>query len=143
MQIRQRLSYVLDESPAYPFMTGLDLLDFVAMVKKTRVDTGIMQLVEHFGLTPHLDTRFAVMSLGTQKKFMLCAAWLGEPLAIFMDEPSNGLDAGARDLLANLIQQHRKNRLIVFSTHDADFVSACNATVLKIEQIIAGIAPGE
>lgn len=143
MQVRQRLSYVPDESPAYPFMTGLDLLDFVAMAKKTRIDTGIMQLVAHFGLTPHLDTRFAVMSLGTQKKFMLCAAWIGEPQAIFMDEPSNGLDAGARDLLADMIQQRRNNRLILFSTHDADFVAACNATVLDIEQIFSGMTRGE
>lgn len=143
MQVRRRLSYVPDESPVYPFMTGLDLLDFVAMAKKTRVDTGIMQLVEHFGLTPHLNTRFAVMSLGTQKKFMLCAAWIGEPLAIFMDEPSNGLDAGARDLLAGMIRQRSKNRLMVISTHDADFVAACSATVLNIEQIFKGLTRGE
>lgn len=134
---RQQLSYVPDESPIYPFMTGRDLLDFVAQAKKATVDANIMQLVERFGLTPHLHSRFAVMSLGTQKKFMLCAAWIGEPQVIFLDEPSNGLDTGARKLLACLIQEHRQNRLILFSTHDADFVAACNATVQNIEQIFA------
>ena len=78
------------------------------------------------------------MSLGTQKKFMLCAAWIGEPLVIFLDEPSNGLDSEARNLLADLILEHTQNRLIIFSTHDADFVAACKATVLNIDQIFAG-----
>lgn len=141
IKVRQKLSYVPDESPIYPFMTGLDLLNFVAMAKKASVDTTVMRIIEQFGLTPHLDSRFAVMSLGTQKKFMLCAAWIGEPQAIFLDEPSNGLDAGARDLLARLIQEHRRNRLIMFSTHDADFVAACNAQVLQIAHIFSGIGP--
>ena len=34
LSARQRLSYVPDESPIYPFMSGHDLLDFVAMAKK-------------------------------------------------------------------------------------------------------------
>lgn len=132
---RQLLSYVPDESPIHPFMTGQDLLDFVAMAKKTTVDAKIMQLVERFGLTHHLYSRFDVMSLGTQKKFMLCAAWIGGPQAIFMDEPSNGLDIAARELLASLILEYRQHRLIIFSTHDADFVAACNAIVMNIEKI--------
>ncbi|HEX5338231.1 MAG TPA: ABC transporter ATP-binding protein [Gallionella sp.] len=135
---RQRLSYVPDESPVYPFMTGRDLLDFVAMAKQTTVDAHILQLVERFGLNSHLHSRFEVMSLGTQKKFMLCAAWIGDPQAIFMDEPSNGLDTAARELLESLIRERRPNRLILFSTHDADFVAACNAQVLSMAQIFAG-----
>jgi len=138
LSVRQRLSYVPDESPIYPFMTGLDLLDFVAMSKKTTVDQNIKQLVERFGLNAYLHTRFAAMSLGTQKKFMLCAAWIGEPQAIFLDEPSNGLDIDARELLAHLIREYRQHRLIIFSTHDADFVAACNAKVLHIDQLFAG-----
>lgn len=137
LPVRQLLSYVPDESPIYPFMTGLDLLDFVAMAKKTTVDPNIMQLVERFGLSSHLYTRFEIMSLGTQKKFMICAAWIGEPQAIFLDEPSNGLDTAARELLARLIHERRQNRLVIFSTHDADFVAACNAKVLNIGQIFA------
>lgn len=136
LEVRQWLSYVPDESPIYPFMTGMDLLEFVAAAKKTNVDTALLRIVEHFGLAPHLDSRFAVMSLGTQKKFMLCTAWIGEPKAIFMDEPSNSLDQAARELLARLIRE--RDRLVLFSSHDAEFVAACNAQVLQIERIFAG-----
>ncbi len=134
---RQLVSYVPDESPIYPFMTGQDLLNFVAMAKKANVDSNIMQLVERFGLTTYINSRFSTMSLGTQKKFMLCAAWIGDPTAIFLDEPSNGLDIDARELLARLIQTYREPRLIVFATHDIDFISACHAKVLNIDQSFA------
>lgn len=131
------LSFVPDESPIYPFMSGIELLEFVAMAKKTRLGAEIMQLVEQFGLSQYLNTRFSAMSLGTQKKFMLCAAWIGEPQVLLLDEPSNGLDIAARELLAGLLQERRQSRLILFSTHDADFIAACAAKVLSMEQICA------
>ena len=96
---RQRLSYVPDESPIYPFMTGRELLNLVAMAKKTVVMQDMLALVNGFGLDAHLNTRFTAMSLGTQKKFLLSAAWIGDPLVLLLDEPSNGLDVDARVFL--------------------------------------------
>jgi len=132
---RMRLSYAPDESPIYPFMTGIDLLDFVAMAKKVRVGQGILERVDRFGLRPYLHTRFSAMSLGTQKKFMLTAAWIGEPKAMFLDEPSNGLDAQARACLVELLRKHGQQNLILLSTHDMGFVSSCGATVLTMESM--------
>lgn len=62
---RQLLSYMPDESPIYPFMTGRELLQFVATVKKADASAAISDLIDDFGLLPHLDTRFDAMSLGT------------------------------------------------------------------------------
>ena len=135
LSARQHLSYVPDESPVYPFMTGRELLDFVAMAKKTVVMPDILALTHSFGLNPHLNTRFAAMSLGTQKKFMLSAAWIGDPLVLLLDEPSNGLDVDARSFLAKRFHEHAQRSAILFTTHDADFVNAAEATVIKLEQI--------
>ncbi len=134
---RQRLSYVPDESPIYPFMTGRELLDFVAMAKKTPVGSDILALVHGFDLNMHLNTRFKAMSLGTQKKFLLCAAWIGDPRVLLLDEPSNGLDMNARRYLADLIQDKGQRDCIVFTTHDADFVSATAATILNMAQMVS------
>ena len=76
---KQLLSYVPDESPVYPFMTGHELLEFVASVKRVPINGLVQELTVAFGLPPHLQTRFDAMSLGTQKKFLLCAAWIGAP----------------------------------------------------------------
>ncbi|OIQ76205.1 putative ABC transporter ATP-binding protein YxlF [mine drainage metagenome] len=132
---RRRLSYVPDESPIYPFMTGSDLLDFVAMAKKTAIGPDTLEFVAQLGLSPYLQTRFGAMSLGTQKKFMLCAAWIGHPQVMLLDEPSNGLDAQARDLLAHRIRERGpQRRLTLFTTHDTAFVETCEAAVLPMAQ---------
>ncbi len=135
---RQQLSYVPDECPAYPFMTGRELLEFVATAKKTLLGSDVLAVVHGFGLYVHLNTRFKAMSLGTQKKFMLSAAWIGDPRVLLLDEPSNGLDMGARRYLADLIRYKGQRDCVVFTTHDMDFVSASAASVLHMEQILSG-----
>ena len=138
---RQHLSYVPDTSPIYPFMTGRELLDFVAKAKKTVVAPDILALIQHLGLATHLQTRFAAMSLGTQKKFMLSAAWIAEPLVLLLDEPSNGLDIEARIFLARLFQEKSQSCTILFATHDTDFVQAAGADVLMMAQIPGILEP--
>lgn len=65
---KARLSYVPDECPLYPFMTGRELLQFIAGAKCTVIGPEVEILVDRFRLRPYLDTRFGHMSLGTQKK---------------------------------------------------------------------------
>ena len=134
---RQRLSYVPDESPIYPFMTGRELLNFVAMAKKTVIMPDMLTLVNGFGLDAYLNTSFSALSLGTQKKLLLSAAWIGEPSVLLLDEPSNGLDVDARIFLAKLLQEKGRRSAILFSTHDADFVAAAGAAVIKMDQILS------
>ena len=131
-----RLSYVPDESPIYPFMTGEELLHFIAAVKRTRIDAAVDSLIRAFDLTRHLHTRFDAMSLGTRKKMMLCAAWIGAPSVLLLDEPSNGLDLASRDHLIRLLRHWGRESAILFSAHDEEFVSACGATVIDMRSLL-------
>ncbi len=135
---RRRLAYAPDESSVYPFMSGRDLLDFVAMARSCRVDHSTLNMAEEFGLTPHLATSFAAMSLGTQKKFLLCAAWIGGTPLMLLDEPSNGLDLRTRDLLAQRIAE--RPGLTLFASHDSAFVNSCGARVIRLDEFIASAA---
>ena len=134
---RQRLAYAPDECPVYPFVTGRDWLDFVADAKRCARDDGaVTDLVAELGLTQHLATRFSAMSLGTQKKFLLCAAWIGEAPVMLLDEPSNGLDRIAREAVARRVAARSAQALTLFASHDAAFVDACGATVLGIDDVV-------
>lgn len=133
---KRRLSYVPDESPIYPFMTGEELLHFVAAVKRTGIDTIVEGLVGAFDLARHLGTRFDAMSLGTQRKFLLCAAWIGAPKVLLLDEPSNGLDLDSRDHLIRLLQHWGGESAILFATHDEEFVSACATAVIEMRSLL-------
>nr|WP_229429999.1 ABC transporter ATP-binding protein [Pseudoduganella umbonata] len=135
---KARLSYVPDECPGYPFMRGNEFLRFVAWAKGCKLEAGVMDIAQRLGLGAHLDTRFADMSLGTQKKTMLAAAWIGAPLVMLFDEPSNGLDAAARDVLIGLMQDMREGCTMLVSTHDEYFVDALGARVVHFDTLTGG-----
>ncbi len=135
-EAKRRLSYVPDESPIYPFMTGWELLQFVASAKHTDIGATALALIDDLGLAAHVDARFDAMSLGTQKKMMLCTAWIGTPRVLLLDEPSNGLDLAARDKLVVLLREWSDRSTILFTAHDADFVAATGAAVVPTQQIL-------
>ena len=132
---RGRLSYVPDESPVYPFITGREFLRFVAAAKHARLEPDAMRLVAGLGAAPYLDARFDAMSLGTQKKFLLSAAWIGEPRVMLMDEPSNALDAAAREALIAELRAKGAQTTVFCATHDADFVAGTGAAIVTIDDI--------
>ena len=132
---KARLSYAPDECPVYPFVTGRELLAFVAWAKRCAVPDDVMDIVGRFGLARHLDTRCGAMSLGTQKKLMLAAAWIGDPAVLLLDEPSNGLDADARAVLVALLAARRETSVVFMSTHDRAFADAVGAAVVEFEAL--------
>jgi ABC-type multidrug transport system ATPase subunit len=132
---KARLAYAPDECPVYPFMTGRELLAFVAWAKACEVSAAVLDIVERFGLARHLDTRCGAMSLGTQKKLMIAAAWIGEPAVLLFDEPSNGLDADARALLIELLAAKGRDAVVLVSTHDQDFARALGAKLIEFEAL--------
>lgn len=132
---KARLSYAPDECPVYPFVTGRELHTFVAWAKRCAVSDEVMDVVERFGLARHLDTRCGAMSLGTQKKLMLAAAWIGDPAVLLLDEPSNGLDADARAVLVALLAARRESSVVFMSTHDKAFADAVGAAVVEFESL--------
>jgi len=95
-------------------------------------------LTAALGLGPHLNMRFDSMSLGTQKKLLLRAAFIGSPLVMLMDEPSNGLDAAARHAFFDSLRTAAQEAVVLCATHDAAMVEETGASVLTMQQIVAG-----
>ncbi|HEY1934645.1 MAG TPA: ABC transporter ATP-binding protein [Acetobacteraceae bacterium] len=76
---------------------------------------------------------------------MLCAAWIGAPRVLLLDEPGNGLDLGSRGNLVRLLRHWGHENAILFSAHDEEFVSACGAAVIEMSSLLGSgqsAAPG-
>ncbi|MBN9304967.1 MAG: hypothetical protein BGO82_10340 [Devosia sp. 67-54] len=129
---RRQLAYAPDDMPAYPFMRGRELLAMVAAAKRVTPGPVVEALLATFALLPYLDERVDALSLGTQKKLLLAAAWIGAPRVILLDEPSNALDTGARDALIGRIRSDAVGAAVLFATHDDAFVAATGAEVLTL-----------
>jgi ABC-type multidrug transport system ATPase subunit len=132
---KARLSYAPDECPVYPFVTGRELLAFVAWAKRCAIPDDVMEIVGRFGLARHLDTRCGAMSLGTHQKLILAAAWIGDPAVLLLDEPSNGLDADARAVLVDLLAAQRNTSVVFMSTHDKAFADAVGAVEIEFDTL--------
>jgi len=132
LRAKARLAYVPDDCLVFPSLTGRALLDRVALEKNAALDDTVLDLARRLGLEPHLDKRFEQMSTGTRRKVFLTAAALGDPAVIIADGPSNGLDAQARAALAEQFRAWSRNRVVLFASHDEEFVQACGARAMEV-----------
>lgn len=132
-EARRQIAYVPDKSPVYPFIRGAEFIRLVDDLKGDHSDAGYAdELIGRFGLTEHADSRFQNMSLGTQRKFFLVAALMGRPKSLFMDEPTNGLDAASRQVLLQILREECEDCLVLFSSHDKAFIEEIGARRLRL-----------
>lgn len=130
---RALTAYVPENGLQTPSQTGREYLEQEARLKGDTLDAELLDLADALGLEPHLDKRFDQMSTGTRRKVHLVAAALGDPAVIVADGPTDGLDAGSRALVAELFQEWARTKVVLFASHDAQLVDACEAHLVKLE----------
>jgi ABC-2 type transport system ATP-binding protein len=91
-------------------------------------------LIERFALEPFLATPVRKLSLGQRMRAEVAASLLHAPKALFLDEPTIGLDVIARQELRDLIREwNRDEGMTVFLTsHDAGDVERVARRVVVI-----------
>jgi len=57
---------------------------------------------------------------GMKRRLSVAISCIGDPKIIFMDEPTTGMDPVSRRHVWNLIQQLKKNRVIILTTHSME-----------------------
>ncbi|MNT28986.1 ABC transporter ATP-binding protein YxdL [compost metagenome] len=135
LQAKARLAYVPDNCMAFPQQTGRGHLEQAAREKNVPLDGAVLDIALRLGLEPHLDKRFEQMSTGTRRKVYLTAAALGHPAVVIADGPSNGLDAQARGVLADLFKTWARDRVVLFASHDPELVQACGASTVEVSSL--------
>jgi ABC-2 type transport system ATP-binding protein len=92
----------------------LRMLAAAARVPDRRVD----QVLDQVGLSPVAHRRAGGFSLGMAQRLGLAAALLGEPRALLLDEPANGLDPHGMVWLRELLRaQAAQGRAVLVSSH--------------------------
>jgi iron complex transport system ATP-binding protein len=104
------------------------------------------QLMEQLGVADLRDRRFATMSTGEQRRFLLGRALVHEPTALVLDEPTSGLDVKAcfqyLDLVRGLI---RTGTTIILVTHHLHEIppEVSRVILLKGGEVLADGAKAE
>jgi len=87
--------------------------------------------LERFGLTERLNQRTAELSGGLRRRVEIAKALLHEPRLLLLDEPSTGLDPGARhDLWETLESLRASGVTVLLTTHFMEEGDRCDRLVL-------------
>lgn len=108
---------MLDGSGAHRARTGRAHLSWLATsngIDRARVD----RVLEQVGLADAARKRVGDYSIGMGQRLGFAAALLGEPVALVLDEPVNGLDPeGIRWMRGLLREQASEGRAVLLSSH--------------------------
>ena len=78
----------------------------------------IDELLRAFSLYEKRDQRTRWLSGGMQRRLMICKALMHDPVLLFLDEPTAGVDVELRDELWDYVRQMRdRGTTVVLTTH--------------------------
>jgi Cu-processing system ATP-binding protein len=114
---REKIGY-MPQIGHYPEnMTIGQIIDMMKNIRRnvTKLDE---QLIEEFKLYKMYDKRMHTLSGGTRQKVSAALAFLFNPPALILDEPTAGLDPVSVELLkAKILDEKNNGKLIIVSSH--------------------------
>jgi len=130
---RAEIGYLGHEPLVYRELTALENLDLYGKlyrVPERRERIGM--LLERFGLWDARHDRVASYSRGMTQRLALCRVLLHEPALFVLDEPYTALDAEGAVLLDAQLEELRRERAVLVSTHDPERVERFATDRLKL-----------
>jgi len=131
-KLRKIIGYMPGKFSLYPDLSVEENLNFFATIFNTTVEINY-RLVEdiYVQLEPFKSRRAGNLSGGMKQKLALCCALIHEPVVLFLDEPTTGVDAVSRDEFWVMLKRlKQKGITILVSTPYMDEASQCERIAL-------------
>ena len=147
--VREQVGWVPQERAVDPLLTVMENMTFMGgmyHLAPAAARRRAAQLLEVAGLAGYSAEVARELSGGTRRKLELAMSLVNVPAVLFLDEPTVGLDIGARrDLWAYVRQISREGTTIVLTTHYLDEAdSLCDrVAIIDRGRIQATGTPGE
>ncbi len=117
--LKPQIGVMLQQDGLYPGLTAYEVLRLFAGYFEHPQD--INALLERVGLTTAAKTRCRRLSGGQKRRLALAVALVGNPVLVFMDEPTAGMDPQARLTTWEIIRDLKRNGVtVVLTTHLMD-----------------------
>ena len=87
---------------------------------KSNKKAEINKLLEDIGVADKRQNLAKTLSGGNKRKLSVAIALCGGSKFVLLDEPTSGLDISARRQLWNMLKEHKKDRIILLTTHYMD-----------------------
>lgn len=115
----KNVSALIADPEPYNYYTVKEFLIFVGSIKGLK-ESDILEQINKFTETFHIEDmniRIKKLSKGNKRKVMISAALLGNSDIILLDEPSDGLDPIESKIFRNIMNEIKKEKLILMSSH--------------------------
>lgn len=138
-ELRKRIGTLLETPNFYHYLSARDNLAIAAGIKG--VDTGdIERVLRNVGLWERRHSRFSTFSLGMKQRLGIASALLGDPRALILDEPTNGLDPeGIAEIRMLIKGLGAAGHTIIMASHLLDEVEkvCTHVAILKNGRLLA------
>src|SRR5512133_177484 len=136
---------VLPEGSGYPaHQTGREYLQFFARLfglSRSIARSGAAELLAIVGLAERADSPISTYSRGMRQRLGIARALVNDPVVVFLDEPTLGLDPAGQAQVLDIIRTIAKGRdaTVVLSTHLLPEVEeVCSKVVILHHGRVAG-----
>ncbi len=146
LHARKKIGYLPENAPAYPDMTVMGFLKFIAgirglsgVLKRTRLE----ETLERCSLTEVRFQPISTLSKGFKQRVCFAQSILHDPEYLIMDEPTDGLDPNQKHEVRIMIREMARDKTIILSTHILEEVEAlCSrAIIIARGRIVADDTP--
>jgi len=138
VEFKRKIGYAPESAILYEYLTGMEFLAFIAAAKE--IPKGMRQeQIDHwlsfFDLTEKAGELIINYSHGMRRKLSLCAALLGEPEILLLDEATNGLDPESSFKLKEYLREFcSKGGTLLFSSHIIETVEHLCDRIIILHQ---------
>jgi ABC-2 type transport system ATP-binding protein len=146
LEVKRRVGYLSENVGFYEDMTAVQNLAYVGRLnglKNNALAARIDTVLEQVGLQTEARKRVGAYSRGMRQRLGIAEVLLKEPEAVFLDEPTLGLDPDGTQRMLDFIQGLSRSRgmTVFFSSHLLDQVQRVSDRVgimLKGRLVAAG-----
>ena len=133
--LKSKIGYMSQKFALYKDLTVLENLLYFANMHQlplSKAKKRIHKLAEGLGFADYLHSFPRELPLGINQRFSLAVAILHEPVVLFLDEPTSGVDTIARAQFWKLLHElkNRWNIAILITTHYMSEAEFCDRVVV-------------
>lgn len=148
-EVRRQLGVVFQSPSLDPMLTARENLrhqGHLYGIRGARLHARMTELLERVELADRSEERVSRFSGGMRRRLEIAKALLHGPRLLILDEPSTGLDPGARRTMWEHLRRLRDTQgvTLVFTTHLMDEAEGCDRlALLDAGRLVALDTPGK
>lgn len=138
-EVHQEIGYCPQFDALIDDLTGRETLRIFCLLRgvpKSYITSISLKLANDLNFMQHLDKKVKEYSGGNKRKLSTAVSLIGNPVVVYLDEPTTGMDPGAKRQLWNMVCKIRNSgKSIILTSHSME---ECEALCTRLAIMVNG-----